>query len=310
MAVTGLHHVSAIVGPPQATVDHYVGRLGLRLVKQTVNHDDPSTYHLYVADGEVRPGSFLTFFPWPDGRPGRIGTGQATATAYAVPLGAIDAWQDVLAADAEDVGDRESRFGASVLALRDPSGLRLELVETPDADGAWVDGPVPADRALGAFHSVTLDSRDPDATARILTGALDYRPAGQEGDRLRFEASGTDRARFVDLLATPGPEPGRMGVGTVHHVAFRVPDDDAESEVRERLLALGLTPTPTIDRTYFRSVYAREPGGILFEIATDPPGFAVDEPAGALGRRLVLPPHLEPRRAFIEARLAPLTLPT
>lgn len=306
MPVTGLHHVTAISGPAQANVDHYAGRLGLRFVKQTVNHDDPGTYHLYYADGPVRPGSFLTFFPWSDGMPGRIGAGQATATAYAVAPGALAAWQRTFA----DAGAPSTRFGEPVLTLRDPDGLVIDLVETPDASGQWADGPVASQQALGAFHSVTLASHDPDATARVLTDGFGYEEHAQDGLRLRFVSPGADRARFVDLDLTPGLPAGRMGTGTVHHVAFRVPDDDAEMEVRERLIGLGLQPTPQIDRTYFHSVYAREPGGILFELATDPPGFTVDEPFETLGQRLVLPPQHEPLRDRIEAQLVPLRLPT
>lgn len=309
MPVTGLHHVTAISGPAQANVDHYAGRLGLRFVKQTVNHDDPGTYHLYYADGLVRPGSFLTFFPWPDGMRARAGAGQATATAYAVAPGAIDAWQRRLADDGEDVGALSERFGERTLTLRDPDGLVIELIETPDADGQWTDGAVPPSIALGAFHSVTLASHAPDATARVLTDALGYEVHGQEGTRLRFVAPGADRARFVDIDLSATHTLGRMGTGTVHHVAFRVPDDATEMEVRDRLLALGLQPTPQVDRMYFRSVYTREPGGILFELATDPPGFTVDEPFESLGRRLVLPPQHEPLRERIEARLVPLRLP-
>lgn len=309
MPVTGLHHVTAISGPAQANVDHYAGRLGLRLVKQTVNHDDPGTYHLYYADGEVRPGSFLTFFPWPDAMRGRPGAGQATATAYAVSPGAIDGWQRRFADEGEDVGALSERFGERVLTLRDPDGLVIELVETPDADGQRADGPIPAADALGAFHSVTLASHAPDETARVLTDALGYDVYGQEGTRLRFVSPGADRARFVDLDLSATDTLSRMGTGTVHHVAFRVPDDEAEMEVRDRLRALGLQPTPQVDRMYFRSVYTREPGGLLFELATDPPGFTVDEPFESLGRRLVLPPQHEPMRERIEARLPALRLP-
>lgn len=308
MPVTGLHHVTAISGPAQANVDHYAGRLGLRFVKQTVNHDDPGTYHLYYADGPVRPGSFLTFFPWPDGMRGKAGAGQAIATAYAVAPGAIAAWQDRLATDGEDVGGTSTRFGERVLTLRDPDGLVIELVETEAADGQWTDGPVPPEHALGAFHSVTLASFNPDATARVLTEALGYAEHGQEGTRLRFVSPGADRAQWLDLDLSDHP-PGRIGTGTVHHVAFRVPDDEAEMAVRDRLLSLGLEPTPQVDRMYFRSVYTREPGGILFELATDPPGFTVDEPFETLGQRLVLPPRYEPLRDRIEARLVPLRLP-
>ncbi len=307
----GLHHVTAICGPAQANVDVYAGTLGLRLVKQTVNFDDPGTYHLYYADSQARPGSVLTFFPWPaDGLRGRVGAGQATATAYAVAPGALSAWLDRLPGADLQVAPPTARFGQNVLTLRDPDGLVIELVETEGASGAWDGGPVPESMALGAFHSVTLCSHDPDATARVLTEAYGYQDHGQEGGRLRLVNPAADRAEFVDLYCAPQMQPGRMGLGTVHHVAFRAPDDAAELEVRETLLSMGLRPTPQIDRQYFHSVYTREPGGILFEIATDNPGFDVDEPAETLGQSLMLPPQYEPQRAAIEARLAPLALPT
>ncbi|WP_420455268.1 ring-cleaving dioxygenase [Rubrivirga sp.] len=308
--ISGLHHVTAICGPAQANVDTYAGTLGLRLVKQTVNFDDPGTTHLYYADGDARPGSVLTFFPWPsDGMRGRVGAGQATATAYAVAPGALSQWLDRLPGAALQVAPPTARFGQNVLTLRDPDGLVIELIETDDASGQWAGGPVPESMALGAFHSVTLCSYDPDATAHVLTEAYGYAEHGQDGDRLRLVNPRADRAEFVDLFCGPQMQAGRMGIGTVHHVAFRAPDDDAELEARETLLSMGLRPTPQIDRQYFRSVYTREPGGILFEIATDGPGFAVDEPAESLGRSLQLPPQYEPQRAAIEARLAPLDLP-
>ena len=306
----GLHHVTAICGPAQSNVDAYAGTLGLRLVKQTVNFDDPGTYHLYYADADARPGSVLTFFPWPsDGLRGRVGAGQATATAYAVAPGALAVWIDRLAESGVETRPPQKRFGENVLTLRDADGLVIDLVETADADGQWGGSDVPAEHALGAFHSVTLCSHDPDATARVLTEAYGYREHGQEGDRLRLVNPNAPRARFVDLFCAPQMPPGRMGLGTVHHVAFRAPDDEAELAVRETLLSMGLRPTPQIDRQYFRSVYTREPGGVLFEIATDNPGFDADEPADSLGQSLKLPPQYEPQRAAIEARLAPISLP-
>ncbi len=305
----GLHHVTAICGPAQQNVDTYASTLGLRLVKQTVNFDDPGTYHLYYADGDARPGSVLTFFPWANGRRGQVGSGQATATAYAVAPGAVNAWQDARAEAGEDVGDAFERFGETGLRLQDPDGLVIELIETADADGQWTEGLVPATRALGTFHSVTLCSRAPESTARVLTEAYGYRQLGQAGDRLRFINDAAPHARYVDLYCEPSAELGQMGTGTVHHVAFRAPTGDAELEARETLLSMGLHPTPVIDRQYFHSVYTREPGGILFEIATDPPGFAVDEPADQLGRTLKLPPQYEHQRDAIEARLPPLRLP-
>ncbi|MGB3543258.1 ring-cleaving dioxygenase [Rubrivirga sp.] len=307
--LTGLHHVTAICGPAQPNVDVYAGTLGLRLVKQTVNFDDPGTYHLYYADGPARPGSFLTFFPWPsDGLRGRVGAGQATATAYTVSPGALSEWIDRFAEAGIPTAVPTSRFGQNVLTVHDGDGLVIDLIEDEDASGQWADGLVPTSMALGAFHSVTLCSHNPDATLRVLTEAYGYQEHGQEGDRLRLVNPNADRARFVDIDVAPQPA-GRMGIGTVHHVAFRAPDDDAELEARETLLSMGLQPTPQIDRQYFHSVYTREPGGILFEIATDPPGFTVDEPFETLGRALKLPAQYEPQRAAIEARLTPLELP-
>lgn len=307
--VVGLHHVTAISGAAQANVDYYAGRLGLRFVKKTVNFDDPGTYHLYYADADAVPGSFLTFFPWAGAARGRVGAGQATATAYTVERGAVAAWRDALAERGEDAGSASTRFGDAVLTLHDPDGLVIDLIETDAPDGRWDGGGVPIERALGAFHSVTLCSLDPDATARVLTEAFGYEERGEEADRLRFVHPRAERAGVVDLYCSPFAQAGRMGTGTVHHVAFRVPDDEAELEVRERMLTLGMQATPVIDRQYFHSVYAREPGGILFEIATDNPGFAVDEPVESLGRALKLPAQYEPQRAAIEARLPELHLP-
>jgi len=306
----GLHHVTAITGPAQPTVDFYAGTLGLRVVKQTVNFDDPGTYHLYVADAAARPGSVLTFFPWAaDAQRGRVGVGQATATAYAVAPGSLAFWIDRLSQAGVAMGVPTARFGQNVLTLRDPDGLVLDLVETEAADGQWAGGLVPAAVALGAFHSVTLCSLAPEATLRVLTEAFGYQEHGQDGDRLRLINPHADRAQFVDVYCQPSAPQGRMGVGAVHHVAFRAPDDAAELEAREALLSMGLRPTPVIDRQYFHSVYTREPGGILFEIATDAPGFATDEPADQLGRALQLPPQYEGSRDQIEARLTPLQLP-
>ena len=296
---TGLHHVTAITGPPQPTVDFLSGRLGLRLVKRTVNFDDPGTYHLYYADGGARPGSIFTVFPWAaDALRGEVGMGQPTATAYAAPPGAVDAWQDRLGGGGAVV----ERFGERVLTVRSPDGLAFEVVETDDAGGEGGE-------ALGAFHGVTLCSTAPHWTLGVLTDVLGYREHAVEDGRTRLVNDAADRARFVDLYCEPGAGAGRMGTGTVHHVAFRVPSDEAQAEVREALLARDLRPTPPVDRQYFRSVYVREPGGVLFEIATDPPGFAVDEPAGALGRSLRLPPQYEPMREQIERRLPPITVP-
>ena len=306
---TGLHHVTAITGPAQRTVDFYSGVLGLRLVKRTVNFDDPGTYHLYYADDDAAPGSVLTFFPWAgDALRGRAGQGQAAAFAYAVGPGGADAWADRLTGAGVEWSEAE-RFGERVLAFADADGLAVEVVEGGTAGGGWAAGPVPADVALGAFHSVTLCSAAPWATQEVLVDVLGYQVEGAEDNRTRLVNPAADRAAAVDLYCEPGDGGARMGVGTVHHVAFRVPDTDAQEAVRQKLIGAGLHPTDEIDRQYFRSVYVREPGGVLFEIATDPPGFATDEPAYALGQGLMLPPQYEPMRDKIEARLPALAVP-
>ncbi len=306
---TGIHHVTAISGPAQETVDFYSGVLGLRLVKRTVNFDDPGTYHLYYADGDAAPGSVLTFFPWAgDALEGRAGQGQASAFAYAVAPGGVDAWGDRLTG-AGVAWESSERFGERVLTTRATDGLAVEIIEGGETGTGWADGPVPADAALGAFHSVTLCSAAPWATQEVLINALGYQVEGAEDGRTRLVHPAADRASAVDLFCEPGDGAARMGVGTVHHVAFRVPDQDAQQAVREKLIEAGLKPTDEIDRQYFRSVYAREPGGILFEIATDPPGFAVDEDPAALGQALKLPAQYESMRAQIERRLPALSVP-
>ncbi len=306
---SGLHHVTAISGPAQETVDFYSGVLGLRLVKRTVNFDDPGTYHLYYADADAAPGSVLTFFPWAgDALRGKDGQGQTSAFAYAVAPGGVDAWGDRLSG-AGVVWERTERFGEAVLTVRAPDGLAVEIIEAGAPGAGWADGPVGPEMALGAFHSVTLCSAAPWVTQDLLLDVFGYKIEGAEDGRTRLVNPKADRAAAIDLYCTPGDGAARLGVGTVHHVAFRVPDTDAQQRIRRALIYAGLHPTDEIDRQYFRSVYVREPGGILFEIATDPPGFATDEPADALGQSLQLPAQYEPMRAQIEARLPALTLP-
>ena len=291
----GLHHVTAISGPPQENLAFYTDRLGQRLVKQTVNFDDPGTWHLYYGDSAGSPGSILTFFPFPDAAQGREGTGKALAFAYGVPRGAFDGWVTRLGAGRDAVSER---FGARVLGLRDPHGQRLELVEGEGRGDA-----------LTGFHSVTLWVADPAPTARVLTDLLGYAEVGEEGDgpdrRLRLAAPGSAPGRLVDILQRPGPR-AREGAGTIHHIAFRASDDAHQMALREAVAGAGHHVTPQIDRQYFNAIYFREPGGILFEIATDPPGFAVDEAPDALGTALKLPPRYEARRAEIAAALPPL----
>jgi catechol 2,3-dioxygenase-like lactoylglutathione lyase family enzyme len=310
--IPGIHHVTALAGDPQQNLDFYTGVLGLRLVKLTVNFDDPETYHLYFGDEQGHPGTILTFFPWPGAARGRHGTGQLTVTAFSIPAGSMGYWADRLGAHGIEAGAPKTRFEEEVIEFQDPDGLRLELVaqEAPAAGNAWThDGPVPKAHAIRGFHSVTLSEEGYERTARLLVDTLGFRLQREAGTRFRFETGGGGAGALVDVLCLPDVLPGRVAVGTVHHVAWRTPDADVQESLREDIAALGYNVTPVIDRKYFHSVYFREPGGVLFEIATDQPGFAVDEPAGELGTRLMLPPWLEPSRAELEARLPPLRLP-
>ena len=300
----GIHHVTAISGDAQETVDFYTGVLGLRLVKRTVNFDDPSTYHLYFGDETGSPGTILTFFPFGGGRRGRVGKGQTSATAFAVPEGSIDYWTDRLAELDVDADEPTERFGETVLSLRDGDGQPLELVATDSPVEPWSGGPVPAEHAIRGFYGITLLSARPDATVGVLE-RLGFERDESAGDRTRFHAAG-DRASVVDVVDPGDAISGRQGAGTVHHVAFRTPDDDAQAAWRERLSEAGLHVTPQKDRQYFRSIYFREPGGVLFEVATDGPGFTRDEDVEALGSSLKLPPWLEEDREFLEERLPPL----
>jgi glyoxalase family protein len=309
--VLGIHHVSAIAGDPQRNVDFYVGVLGLRLVKRSVNQDVPGTYHLFYADAEGRAGTDLTFFPWPDMPPGRQGVGLTTEVALAVPVGSLAYWAERLARLGVRVGALTTRFGERVLPVTDPHGLPLALVETVERPGfaPWLGSPIPSAYQIRGLHAVRLWERDLSVTATFLTETLGFvRQADEDGWR-RFVLGTGESGRIVDIRELPGQSRGIWGTGSVHHVAWRVPDEAAELEVRARLVEARRHPTEVIDRFWFKSVYFKEPGGALFEIATDGPGFMVDESAEALGARLVLPPWLEPQRAAIEAGLPPLRVP-
>jgi glyoxalase family protein len=307
---TGIHHVTAIAGEPQRNVDFYVGLLGLRMVKKTVNFDDPGTYHLYYGDGAGTPGSIMTFFPWPGAPQGRIGAGQLTVTSFSIPASSLGYWTERLIEHDVRFEKPSGRFGETVLSFADPDGLRLELVASAD-DGRepWQDGPVPAEHAVRGFHHVTLSEQDPSRTAKLMTETLGFRRVEEDGGRYRFEAGDGGPGNTVDVVDGSGDPRGRMGVGTVHHVAFRAPDEETQLELREKVASLGYDVTPVLDRNYFRSIYFREPGGVLFEIATDPPGFAVDEDPEHLGENLKLPPWLESRRERLEEVLPPLRVP-
>lgn len=293
-AITGLHHVTAISGPPQANVDFYQGQLRQRFVKKTVNFDDPGTYHLYYADQAAAPGSVLTFFPFVDAGPGKFGPGMASAVAYALSPVAFEVMMERLAEDAQDFGGPSERFGQRVIILVDPDGLVIEFVED---DTASDDS--------GGFHSVTLCLDEFGPTVALLEDVMGYRRVGtDEQGRLRLQTPSGGRASVVDLVKGHGR--GLSGAGTIHHVAFRALDNADQLRWRARIEAAGYAVTPVIDRQYFNAIYFREPGGVLFEIATDPPGFATDEPMDQLGKSLQLPPQYEARRDDIERRLPPL----
>lgn len=309
--IPGLHHVTAISGPPQANVDFYVGTLLQRLVKKTVNFDDPGTYHLYYGNNRAEPGSILTFFPFVDAGPGRAGPGMASAVAYAVPKGGLNAWMMALAEAAVDFDGPLERFDEQLIAVTDPDGLRIELIETDRGmtQSASTDD-TPVD---DGFHSVTLWLDKPDRTARLLTDVFGYASAGEASQggetRYRFLANGQGRGSAVDLITSDAASIGRQGAGSIHHVAFRAENDDVQMGWQETLRSQGFDVTPQIDRQYFNAIYFREPGGVLFEIATDPPGFATDEPMDTLGQALKLPAQHERLRDQIERNLPPVIIP-
>lgn len=309
--IPGLHHVTAISGSPQENVDFYVGTLLQRLVKKTVNFDAPDTYHLYYGNARAEPGSILTFFPFVNAGPGRAGAGMASAVAYAVPKGGLNAWMMALAEAAIDFDGPFERFGEQMIALADPDGLRIELIET---DRGTADIAVTQDTPVdGGFHSVTLWLKNPDRTARLLTDVFGYASAGEKADgsetRYRFLAKGQGRGSAVDLITTDAASIGRQGAGSIHHVAFRAENDDVQRAWIETLRGQGFDVTPQIDRQYFNAIYFREPGGVLFEIATDPPGFATDEPMATLGQELKLPAQHEHLRERLERVLPPISIP-
>jgi glyoxalase family protein len=300
--VTGLHHVTCIAGDPQRNLHFYTGVLGMRLVKRSVNQDAPDTYHLFYADAEGHAGSDLTFFPWPELPPGRRGVGLTNEVALAVPPGTLAWWSDRLASAGVRPGERTAWFGEPVVTFEDPDGLALALVETGDEREftPWSESPVEAGRQIRGLHAVRLAERELGSTERFLTQGLGFTAAGEERGWHRFTVRGGGSGRWLDLQLLPDSPRGTWGIGSVHHIAWRVPDGAAQREVRATVARAGGRPTDVIDRFWFQSVYFREPGGALFEVATDGPGFAVDEPAEALGERLILPPWLEPRRAEIE----------
>jgi glyoxalase family protein len=307
--MSGIHHVTAISGNASRNVDFYTRTLGLRLVKKTVNFDDPGTYHLYYGDEQGKPGTILTFFPWEHAAPGRNGDGQAEETAFRVPRESIGYWTQRFIEKGVAHEALDKRFGDPVLAFTDPDGMSLALVGVAGAasEAAWSGGAVPPEHAIRGFHGVTLMLAKAAPTGAILTNVFGLPEVGREGHLVRYAAADGGAGNVVTIRETGGFLPGRMGRGSVHHIAFRATDDAAQAAMAKKVRGEHrLAPTEQLDRNYFRSVYFREPGGILFELATDQPGFAVDEPVASLGQALKLPAVLEPRRHEIEAALPPI----
>lgn len=307
----GLHHVTAIAGAPQRNIDFYVSGLGLRLVKRTVNFDDPGTYHLYYGDEAGRPGSLITFFPWRGIRQGRVGAGQSTSTAFSVPAGSLGWWTEHFAALGADSRITSVSSSEERLLVSDPDGLVIELVATSVTDprDPWDSASVPAEYAIRGQHSSVLTVRDPDRTIALLTDDLGLELVEQAGSRTRLAAGDGSPGTIVDVIGSSLAPDGLGAGGTVHHIAFRVPDHATQALWREELVSNGHQVTGILDRQYFTSIYFREPGGVLFEIATDTPGFSIDEPLLELGRSLKLPPWLEPSREQIENLVARIDLP-
>ena len=309
--ITGLHHITCIAGDAQTNVDFYSGVLGMRLVKKSVNQDSPDTYHLFYADADGHPGTDITFFPWAGMAPARSGAGLAVEVSLAIPPGALDYWSTRLLEHGVAIGKSESRRQGAALPLTDPDGLPLTLHETADERefSPWSGSPVPANRQIRGLHSVRLRERDLAATASFLTGVLGFVDLGTERGWRAFGFGEGGSGRYLEIQEAPEAERGRWGTGGVHHLAWRVPDVDAELEVRGRIESARRRPTEVIDRFWFKSVYFLEPGGVLFELATDGPGFTVDEDLSSLGEHLVLPPWLEAHRGEIESRLPALRAP-
>jgi len=311
--IKGLHHVTAISGPAQENLDFYAGVLGLRLVKKSVNQDDPGTYHLFYADAEGHPGTDLTFFPWAQMAPSREGHGLSSEVSLAVPPGSLNFWSGRLQRYGITMGPAEVRFAQHVLPLTDPHGLHVALVESDESPGrafaAWDGSSVPVEHQIRGLEGARMVERDLVVTTSFLSEAMGFTHLGTESGWHRYGVSGGKSGSYVDLRETPTASRGAWGTGSIHHLAWRVEDEAHQLEVRARVTESGAHPTPVIDRFWFKSVYFKEPGGVLFELATEGPGFTVDEDQAHLGESLVLPPWLEPNRVEIESELPKLVMP-
>lgn len=302
----GLHHITSIVGDPQENVDFYAGVLGLRLVKKTVNFDDPGTYHLYFGDEGGKPGTIITFSPWANAHKGKIGDGQVGVTSYAVPVGAMEFWEKRL--ENFNISFKKTeRFGEQYLEFDDPHGLGLEIVEREEGElNARNFGGVTPDVAIKGFGGATLLSKQPQETAKLLEEVMGLEQVGKEENLIRFRSS-SDIGNIIDLKLTTD-ESGQMGVGTVHHIAWRAIDDEDQLDWKRHVEGFGYNVTAAKDRNYFNAIYFRESGGVLFEIATDPPGFAHDESQETMGEKLMLPEQYESQREKIEQTLLPFVV--
>lgn len=302
----GIHHVTAIASDPQTNLDFYAGVLGMRFVKRTVNFDDPTTFHFYFGDEEGSPGSILTFFPWPGTRRGRQGDGQVAVTSFAILPGSVGFWIERFIKHGVEFEHPKSRFDEErVIAFKDPDGLLGELVahQVAETGTGWSTPSVPKEHSIRGLYSVTLWQESCDLTGKLLVNSLGFEPVREQASIYRFAAKVRGLGSIVDLRCVPGLWPGVLGAGTVHHVAFRAENDEEQLATRNELVAKGHNVSPQMDRDYFHSIYFREPGGVFFEIATDPPGFTIDEPLSSLGQSLKLPEWLEARRFEIEALL-------
>jgi len=309
--IHGIHHITAIAGDAQENLAFYSGVLGMRLVKKSVNQDDPGTYHLFYADAEGHPGTDLTFFPWANMPRGRKGAGLSVEVPLAVASGSLDYWTERLERYGVDFAPIETRFGERSLPLLDPHGLELSLVETADQRlfTSWGGSPVPTEQQIRGLHAARLWERSLTTTASFLTDVLGFERLGEDEGWVRFGVQGGGSGNIVDIQEVPDEQRGQWGVGSVHHIAWRLPNEQQQIALREEIVRAGMHPTGVIDRFWFKSVYFREPGGVLFELATDGPGFALDENPEHLGEQLILPPWLEPDRSKIEAALPALTSP-
>jgi len=309
--ISGIHHVTCITGDVQKCVDFYVSVLGLRFVKKSINQDLPDTYHIYFGDYVGSPGTAMTFFGWPTWPAQRVGSGQVTTVSFAVPERSLDHWTKRFSSLHQEA-TRGTRFGAGVLTLRDPDGIEVEIVGDA-SDGGWIewkDGPVPVEHAIRGFHSVTMTVAEAEKTFELLGRTMSFKEQTKDGSRTRFETGDGGPDSILDVVEAPEGPAGEESIGTVHHVAWRARDDAEQKAWRESLIDAGRNVTPVIDRWYFKSIYFREPGGVLFEIATDSPGFTVDEKPEQLGSRLSLPPWFQVRRDRLEETLTPFVVPT